>query len=288
MSLWESLFFLIGIAIASAQSVPSQQNDYRFPNAQVLATQPKVANYGHSLRVVVNDGEQRVIKYVFLDSNMSRTGFPTSSEQVSIDLPHLPLGDWNEAHIYLDRLIGTYRINNTTLTSHLEMVNDWHPRKIDYLDFVKVETLQHDRMQIVTHADFDIPVLIKIASFPWEISSMEREATVYQLLHGSGVTPEFLGYVTEGGRAIGFITEYITEVPSIRDKNMQGCLAALRNIHRKGIAHGDAHDGNCLIRRDGSSVLIDFELSLITWSQAEFERDLDIMGRCIQTLSEHS
>jgi len=278
MSIWERLFFIIGIAIALAQSERPGQNVYRFPNAQVLATQQEVANHGHPLRVVVSEGEQRAIKYVFLDS----TGSPTRSEHVSIDLPRLPLGDWNEAHIYLDRHTGMYSISNTTLTRHLEMMKSWHAREIDYLEFVKVETLQHDRLQVVTHPDFDAPVLIKIASFPWEIPSLEREASVYQLLHGSGATPEFLGHVTEGGRAIGFITEYIAEEPSIRGRNMHGCVAALRKLHQRGVAHGDAHDGNCLVRSDGSAVLIDFELSLETWSHEEFERDLDIMGRCIQ------
>jgi len=283
------LFFIIGIAITSAQSVRPGQNLYRFPNAQVLATQQKVADYGHPLRVVVNDGEQKAIKYVFLDSEILQAGYPTSPEQmIAIDLPRLPLGDWNEAHLHLDRHTETYSISNMTLTGHPEMTNSWHPRKIDYLEFTKVEVLQHDRLQVVTHPDLDAPILIKIASFPWEIPSLEREATVYQLLHGSGATPEFLGHVTEAGRAIGFITEYVGEVPSIRGRNIRGCLAALRTLHQRGIAHGDAHDGNCLIRKDGSPVLIDFELSLETWSPDEFERDLDIMGRCIQEYSKHS
>ena len=168
------------------------------------------------------------------------------------------------------------------------MMNNWHPRRLEYLEFITVQTLQPDRLQVVTHPDFDAPVLVKIASFPWEIPSLEREVTVYQLLHGSRATPEFLGHVVEGGRAIGFITEYIGEVPSMRDRHMQGCLAALRKLHQRGIAHGDAHDGNCLIRKDGSAALIDFELSLETWSHEEFERDLDIMGRCIDASSEHS
>lgn len=287
MSLWKRLFFIIGIGITSAQSVPPGQNVYRFPNAQVLATQ-QVSNYDQSLRVVVNDGEQKAIKYVFLDSKILQVGGRASSEPVSIDLPPLPLGDWNEAHIHLDRHTGTHSIANTTRTSYLEMTDNWHPRKIDYLEFVTVETLQHDRLQLVIHPDFEAPVLIKIASFPWEIPTLERESTVYRLLHGSGATPEFLGHVTEGSRAIGFIIEYIREVPSIRDKNKQGCLAALRSLHQRGIAHGDAHDGNCMIRKNGSSVLIDFELSLETWSHDEFERDLDIMGRCIQAFLEHS
>lgn len=286
MSLREILFFITGVATASAQRVILGHNIYRFPNAQVLAMQQEVADYGHPLRVVVDDGEQRAIKYVFLDSKVLQVGYPIGSESVSIDLPHLPPGDWNEAYIHVDGQTGTPSINDTTRSSRLELMENWHPRKIDYIEFVNIETLQPDRMQVVTHPDFDVPVLIKIASFPWEIPSLEREATIYRLLHGSGATPEFLGHVTEDGRAIGFITEYVRETPSIRSRSMQGCLTALRSLHQRGIAHGDAHDGNCLIRDDGSSVLIDFELSVETWSYEEFERDLDIMSRCIQAISE--
>lgn len=287
MSFLERLFLIIGITIASAQCMASRHNIYKFPNAQVLATQQQAANHDIPLRVVVYDGEQKAIKYVFLDSKMLEADYSTTSDQVSIDLPHLPLGDWNEAHIHLDKDTGTHSISNTT-RPHLEMMGNWHPRNIDYLEFVNVKTLQHDRLQVVAHPEFDAPVLIKIASFPWEIPSLEREAIMYQLLHGSEATPEFLGYVTEGSRTIGFITEYIKEIPSIRRRNMASCLAALRNIHQRGIAHGDAHDGNCMIRNDGSSVLVDFELSVETWSSQEFERDLNIMSRCIQTYSEDS
>lgn len=288
MSIWELLFFIIAIAIGSAQSVRPRQNVYRFPNAQVFATQQEVAEYGHPLRVVVNDGEQRAIKYVFLDPKVLQAGYFTGSEHVTIDLPHLPPGDWNEAYIYLDGHTGVPNVINTTRTSRLGVMVGWHPRKIDYLEFVNVKTLQQDRLQVMTHPNFDAPILIKIASFPWDIPSLEREATIYRLLHGSGVTPEFLGHVTKGGRAIGFITEYIREIPLIRRRSLQGCLIALRNLHQRGIAHGDAHEGNCLIREDGSSVLIDFELSVETWLSEEFDRDLDIMGRCIQAISEPS
>jgi hypothetical protein len=285
MSLREVFLYLIGVSIVSSQSLSAEHNIYRFPNAQVLASQQKVEGYGYPFRVMTDDGDQRAIKYVFLDPELMKTKYHDLSEHVLIDLPHLPTGDWNEAHIHWDKHTDTPSITNTTRTKHLERMEVWHDRRIDYVDFVNVETLQQDRMQVVTHADFNTPVLIKIASFPWEIPSVEREAAFYKLLQKSGATPEFLGHVTEGGRVIGFITEFIRELPSMRYDNLQGCLTALRKLHQRGVAHGDAHDGNCLIREDGSPVMIDFELSRETWSLEEFERDLDIMGRCIRAAS---
>jgi predicted Ser/Thr protein kinase len=285
MSLCKRIFFFISIAIASVQSRFLEQNLYRFPNARVVATQ----SYGNaqSFRVVVNDGEQKAVKYVFLESTTPEARPSLFVEQPPINLPPLSAGDWDEIHIQLDRHTGAH-ISNTSRTNHPGMMDTWHPRKIDYLEFVNVDTIQHDRLQVVTHSDFEVPVLIKIASFPWEISSLEPEVKMYRLLHGSGTTPEFLGHVTEGGRVMGFITEYIEEMPLMKGRNKQGCLTTLHRVHHRGIVHGDAHDGNCMIRKNGSSVMIDFELSQETGSHEEFERDLDIMGRCIQTLSEHS
>ncbi len=225
MSFLPRIFFIICFAIASAHSVSPGQIVYRSPNAEVFTIQRQVADHGHSLRVLVKDGEQKAIKYVFLESAVLQAGYPSSSEPVLINLPRLRLGAWDEAYINLDRYTRAYSISNTTRRSHLEMMDCWHPRKIDYLEFTKLETLQPDRLQVVTHPDFDVPVLIKIPSFPWDVPSLEREGTSNRLLKGSGVTPEFLGHVTEGGQAIRFITEYTEEVLSKGQKHarLSGC-----------------------------------------------------------------
>jgi RIO-like serine/threonine protein kinase len=99
-----------------------------------------------------------------------------------------------------------------------------------------------------------------------------------------GVTPEFLGYVTDGSQTIGFITEFIDSGELEEEhggRAKEGCLSALQKVHERGIAHGDAHDGNCMLRVDRTAVLIDWELYVETCDRSEFERDLDIMGRCL-------
>lgn len=164
----------------------------------------------------------------------------------------------------------------------------WHPRRIELVDLVPVESIQRGRLEIVRHLDFGTaPVLAKMVAFPGDMLSLAQEDTMYRLLYALGITPHFLGHITIAGRIIGFLTEYIQERgPSSSSWDQQesgngmteACLTTLRRLHARGIAHGDAHGGNCLVRQDGSAVLIDFELALETFVRAEFDRDLWIMS----------
>lgn len=195
-------------------------------------------------------------------------------------------------------------------TSSTGMLSDgWHPRRVGLGQLVPVRSIQPHRLEIVVVVapDNDLaqlgggpttttpppppaPVLAKLAASPGDLAALAREATMYRRLYDVGVTPRFLGHVTDeaqGGRIVGFLTEYIPPPPpsSSRGNNKssskaEACLAALRRAHARGIAHGDAHGGNCLARGDGSgsAVLIDFELALETGAQAEFDRDLWIMA----------
>lgn len=195
-------------------------------------------------------------------------------------------------------------------TSSAGMLSDrWHPRRVGLGQLVPVRSIQPHRLEIVVVApdnDFaqlgggptttttpspPAPVLAKLAASPGDLAALAREATMYRRLYDVGVTPRFLGHVTDeaqGGRIVGFLTEYIPPPPPPPSSNRgdkssnkaEACLAALRRAHARGIAHGDAHGGNCLARGDGSgsAVLIDFELALETGAQAEFDRDLWIMA----------
>lgn len=161
----------------------------------------------------------------------------------------------------------------------------WHPRRVELHDLVPVKSIQAHRLEVVHHPELVMtPVLAKLAASPKDLASLAREDTIYRLLYDLNVTPLFLGHVTVDGLIVGFLTEYVqskgsddTLGPSPPGKT-EACLAALRSMHAKGIAHGDAHGENCLARGDGSAVLIDFELALETSAQAELDRDLWIMA----------
>lgn len=160
-------------------------------------------------------------------------------------------------------------------------ISGWHPRKVELHDLVPIHTIQPRRLEVVLHhAEFgQTPVLAKLAASPKDLPSLSHEDAMYRLLYGLDVTPRFLGLVTTDGRIVGFLTEYVEphETSFSSGSKFRACLAALRKMHTRGIAHGDAHGENCLMRGDGSAVLIDFELTLETSAQAEFDRDLWIM-----------
>lgn len=227
--------------------------------------------------------------------------------------PSTPMMLANKSH-WRSELSGAYNDEPPAGTTR-----GWHPRRIELADLVPIATIQPGRLEIVSHAALlgARPVLAKMAPSPRDIPSLAREAAVYRRLHGLGVTPLFLGHVTVGDRIVGFVTEYVGEAragagddddgggddtltepnrsPPPRQpqpqpqplpqnapgKKAEACLAALRRMHARQVAHGDAHGENCLVRGDGSAVLIDFELALETPAQSELDRDLWIMTHTV-------
>lgn len=179
----------------------------------------------------------------------------------------------------------THNQSHTPFRQWQTLESAWHPRLVAIDDLIPMKALQPGRLEVVQHPDFGTsPILMKIAD--------AHEAKMYRLLSNLGVTPQFLGHVTEGvgdnHSVIGFITEYVQPRRSAAKERKrtitrrEACLAALRQIHRHGIAHGDAHEGNCLARGDGTAVLVDFELSLESGGRAEFDRDLWIMDHTVE------
>ncbi|KAI1777337.1 hypothetical protein F4818DRAFT_409985 [Hypoxylon cercidicola] len=109
---------------------------------------------------------------------------------------------------------------------------------------------------------------MKITSFPnlIEQAVSDTEVSVYKQIDCLDIAPRFLGHVTEHGRVIGFLLEYLDDAINAADTwnetTRRACHATLEKLHSRGIAHKDAHQNNCLIRKDGSAVLVDFELSV--------------------------
>lgn len=107
-------------------------------------------------------------------------------------------------------------------------------------------------------------VYLKLARFEFEVRALEREVKVYHMLRGSALAPALVGYVYEDtrDRVVGFITEKLVgQYPESTD-DYAACSAALRDLHDKGIVHGDVNKYNIIVTKDGPR-FIDFETSML-------------------------
>lgn len=197
------------------------------------------------------------------------------------DIPHPPRLHWNDAAaIDYGGITGLQSANESN-----SAITPWHPRTVEYSELTKVATIQDGRLEVVHHPALGTkPVLVKRTTVPEYIESISRETEFYRLLDGLDVTPLFLGHVMEAGVITGFLAEYVEQQQQTREERLrlrasgtEACLSALRRMHGRGVAHGDAHGGNCLVRGDGSAVLVDFELAQENSPGEEFERDLWVM-----------
>ncbi|CAJ2512857.1 Uu.00g009760.m01.CDS01 [Anthostomella pinea] len=235
------------VALLYGQRETRSLPEFRFKNAEVLAVHGDLHS-SMELRVLAHDA----ITYVNVDEKAMAI-YRREGRSHVIDLPS---GNWNAATFDVDAHSDEVMFTSFSQTTRSGVNNAWHPYRVDYLDLVKVQSLknstevqqlhQSDFLQVVTHPYFDVPVIMKLTK-------------------GSDIAPKFLGHVTEDGRVIGFLLEYLRDAQTLfsvgSGENYDACDAGISRLLEKGIRHGDAHPGNCMIRPDGSAVWLDFELS---------------------------
>ncbi|KAK4040024.1 alpha-galactosidase a precursor [Parachaetomium inaequale] len=203
----------------------------------------------------------RHVKYVTVDPGVLPKDDRTFAPVLLPLLPPFPLGDWNEGHISKDAQNGRPVFANVNKSSLPGVKNTWHPTLIDHLELRKLDRLRQN-IHKVAHPRFDEPVLVKFAEFPWQIPYLEDETTVYQWIDGSGIGPKFLGHVTEEGRVIGFVMEYIDGARTATPDDLRACQRALSRLHALGIKHGDINKHNFVAaERDRTRVELDVEYS---------------------------
>lgn len=204
-------------------------------------------------RLLVN---HRDFKYLTIDHGVYSNRDLTWPKMLISQLPPLPAGEWNLGHI-------TKSTNNPA--PHFEwweqksfsgIENLWHPARIDYLSIDFVEFILSNVYEAKI-AGYDEPVIVKFARFPWETGYYNQETEAYSWIAGHDIGPEFLGHVTEGGRAIGFVLRKL-EGRHAGHADLQCCRIALDSLHSLGILHGDTNKHNFLVQST-RAYLIDFE-----------------------------
>lgn len=77
--------------------------------------------------------------------------------------------------------------------------------------------------------------VIKFARFPWELQYYEDETRIYERINGQAIGPQFLGHLTEEGRVIGFVIDYIKDARHAGPDDVEACQIALRKLHQVGL-----------------------------------------------------
>ena len=82
-------------------------------------------------------------------------------------------------------------------------------------------------------------VCSKIARFEHELPDIETEALAYRVIDGQNIGPRFLGHLTENGRVMGILMEYIPDTRHGTGADLGVCAAILRRVHEFKILLGD-------------------------------------------------
>lgn len=233
------------------------------------------------------DGEYRFlingthVKYVTVAPGTLPMDNRTFAPYVLAGLPPFPPGDWNTGHVGRDSASGEPAFLCTEKADLPGIKTIWHATCIDHLNTRKLERFRQN-IHIVSHPLFDHPVVAKFTEFPWQTPYLEAETAAYQWIEGSDIGPRFLGHLTEEGRVIGFVLEYIDKTRAAGPADLTVCQSVLGRLHAMGIKHGDINKNNFLVRQDGRCLLIDFETAKKDASKDELEAEYLRLSESLQ------
>lgn len=179
------------------------------------------------------------------------------------DLQHplkLPTGKWNTAILFLRRLHGRLRYRATDEQQQpLLRMNErvvWPESEKPRIECVELEPWHDCPMDLAEHSEIypcfhdsfrgGEGMLAKFWQTPACVPrGLETEVMAYRACAGKDITPEFLAHVTENGRVIGFLMEYIDGArrPFWKDE-MNLCRNAVRRFHKLTGWHR-AYQQNC-------------------------------------------
>jgi hypothetical protein len=132
----------------------------------------------------------------------------------------------------------------------------WHPKTIDIRELEPIKHLNHKVVLCRYESEL---VCSKIARFEHEIPEIESEARAYHIIDGHDIGPRFVGHLTENGRVMGILMEYIPDTKHGTVTDLGVCAAVLRRLHKFKVLLGDTNRNNFLVSADGGrAVICDF------------------------------
>ncbi|KIX01219.1 uncharacterized protein Z518_08944 [Rhinocladiella mackenziei CBS 650.93] len=231
-------------------------------------------------RILV-DGKS--FKYITIDAGVYNPKDMTWDSMIIPQLPLMPEGDWNEGHVASHPEQGTPYFSRYAKVELPTIVSIWHPVQIDWLELERAQRLRSNVCTATLKGNIGEmraghEVVIKFARFPWEVQYFEDETRFYERLDGQGIAPQFLGHLTEEGRVVGLVIEYIKNARHAGPEDVGECEDAMRNLHLLGMLHGDVNRHNFLVReadRRKTVTIVDFENASECTEAGVFEQEID-------------
>jgi Lipopolysaccharide kinase (Kdo/WaaP) family len=224
-------------------------------------------------------------KYVTIDAGVYSPNHMKWDRTIIPLLPPMPLGDWNKGHVTNHPDKGTPYFSYFAKVELPTILSTWHPMRIDWLELERAQRLRANIYTATLKKDVGgtriaaDEVVIKFARFPWEMQYFEDETRVYERLDRQGIPiPRFLAHLTEEGRVIGLVIEYIKDARHAGPEDLEECQDALRKLHRLGILHGDVNRHNFLVREaDGRKTvtIVDLEGASDCTEEGAFKEEID-------------
>ena len=193
-------------------------------------------------------------KYISIDFGVYDSDVLRFPPDLLDALPIFPPGDWNSGHITTTASEPNPHFSLIERKELPSINTTWHPT---YCDFASLEIGERLMSNILLTTFEHQTVIVKYASFDWEIDYYEVETQVYSWLQGYSIGPKFLGHLTEEGRVIGFLLEKV-EGRHATIKDLGTCTEVVKKLHSLDILHGDLNKYNFIIAHQ-QAVLIDYE-----------------------------
>ena len=229
--------------------------------------------------------DRKHFKYITIDPGIYEVDHLCFPPILLEKLLPLPAGDWNHGRISQGAVVGgnPAPVFTETIRKALPSINPlWHAKSFDYLTLKLGERLRSN-VYTATSPQFEKPIIAKFARFPWEIGYYTAETQASSWIDGHHIGPDFLGYLTEEGRVIGFLLEYIEGHRHASISDLPACKVIVRRLHAMGILHRDLNKHNFLIsdrhprggRGGGGAVLINFETAEWSGNREAMEKELE-------------
>ena len=235
-----------------------------------------------------------IIKYIVINQNTFRYEVPPARNTIAAQIPELPSGDWTMIRLRRNEINGRLQLNAPERVELASIENLWCPLKVDLFDLelkpisinVFEVKLRHGKAPL--SPNLPSIMIAKICAYPQRMHLWNRENETYLKLRDKDIAPDLLGYVTENNgmgapRVVGLLLQKIEGHHALSLSDLSICVATLWKFYdATGCVHGDANQGNFIIKPDGSEAfIIDFPF-LIKASKKSVRSEIETLKKVMK------